>query len=430
VPANKATAPAHQALGEIGMAPATLGARRPIISADDGVVGFEFRISGELRARFRRKPDARAQAAYAATVLTSARLTTSSGRIGLARLPADWLSHKVEAEVSKGVMVAIDRPTDENTLAEGLKTVEAGLTALRKAGARIGWPEDMNLTLNRDFVLIRQRKQLMPKLLEQIKTWPVLLQNLPILATDVSHLEDVELALNNGIRYVCGSMAPREDTAAKDALPLSPEAQRIGQLLQQLVTGAETPVIVGQIKGDVGLSYRLLRRLKTAELAHLNECTSIDQAVQLLGRNELYRWLSVLLLKSPGNRKAASAMHEIALWRARLLELLAIERKEPAPGQLFTLGLASMLGPLLKITPQEVVDTLSLNSHGSQALLQQVGPWASYLQVSRAIETHTLDEAAELTAPFGGPELIAELSDQAWNWAAASVRFVREDAPS
>jgi len=414
---------------DMGMAPAAIGARRPLISASEGVVGFEFRVSSELRDRFRRKPNPAAQLAHAAAVLTSARLTAGSGRIGLARLPADWLCAKVDFRCEHGVMVALDRPTGNQTIAENAQGIEQGLLALRAAGAKVGWPVEMTVSPARDFVLMRQGDSTMSTVLASVEQLPASLQGLPILVTDVSHLEDLELALGNSIDYVCGAMVQREQTAPRDALPLSPEARRIGLLLQQIVTGAETQAIVEQIKGDVGLSYRLLRRLKGADMAHLQGCESIDQAVQLLGRNELYRWLSILLLKSPGNRKIGLALHEVALWRAELLELLAVQRNEATPGQLFTLGLASMLGPLLRISLQEVVSTLNLNAQGQQALLEDTGPWAAYLQISRALETHTLDKSAGLTEAFGGTKVVSELSDQAWLWATASVGQAKNDQP-
>jgi len=417
----RAADPAQDRVQDIS--PGKLGARRPLISANHGVEGFEFRIGTELRARFRRQPEPTAQAAYVAAILTSARLTAQSGRRGLARLPLDWLTHKTQAVVSRGVMVAVDRPTGEPQPGDDQHALLQNLGAMRAAGAEIGWPIDTQINLKRDFVLLRQGESEIGVILEQIKNWPIEAQGLPIVLTDVPHLEDVELALIDGIRYVCGAVAPREAVSAKDAQILSPEAQRIAQILQQLVTGAETAAIVEQIKADVGLSYNLLRRLKSAELAQLRDCNSIEQAVQLLGRNELYRWLTMLLLKSPGNRKGVHALQEIALWRARLFELMAQQRHEPAPGQLFTLGLASMLGAMLKITPLEVVATLSLSGDGAQAILQQTGPWAAYLDIASAIESHALDDWADLTDAFGGVQQVIELSDQAWAWAASSVRF-------
>jgi EAL and modified HD-GYP domain-containing signal transduction protein len=241
---------------------------------------------------------------------------------------------------------------------------------------------------------------------------------LPTLVTDVASVEDVEMALYSGISYACGALTPpAQPLSPLDALPLPPEVHRVGHLLNQLVIGTDTAVIVSDIKSDVGLSYRLLRRINSASFAQLHAEASIDQAVLMLGRNELYRWLSLLLVQFAGKRKASSALQEITLWRSRLLELLAQEKKEPVPGQLFTLGLASMLGPLLKISQDEVVSTLNLPTPARQALLDQAGPWHVYLHMALLVQTQSLGEHSELAEPFGGVERVMALADDAWAWA-------------
>ena len=180
----------------------------------------------------------------------------------------------------------------------------------------------------------------------------------------------------------------------------------------------------------MGLSYRLLLRINSASFAQLGAGATIDQAVLMLGRNELYRWLSVLLVQFAGSRKASSALQEVALWRSRLLELLAIERREDIPGQFFTLGLASMLGLLLKMNPADVVSTLNLPEPAQQALLAQTGPWHSYLQVAVLVESQLLEDAGALTDQFGGVERVLALSDEAWAWAAQHTdKAARGEAP-
>jgi EAL and modified HD-GYP domain-containing signal transduction protein len=126
----------------------------------------------------------------------------------------------------------------------------------------------------------------------------------------------------------------------------------------------------------------------------------------------------MLLVQFAGSRRASSALQEMALWRSRMLELLAIENHEAVADQFFTLGLASMLGLILKISQAEVVSTLNLPPLASQALLEQSGPWYPYLQIVMRVEAHTLDQSAELAAQFGGTARLLALSDQAWRWAA------------
>ncbi len=146
--AHASVAPATQGHG---VSPAGLGARRPIIAASGGVVGFEFRVHQDVRQRLARAPNPGAQAAYATAVLASARLTAVEQRLGLARLPAHWLQAKMAAQVGPGVMVALESPTPPQ--ADSSEWLPA-IVALREAGARVGWAADLVLALQPDFVLL------------------------------------------------------------------------------------------------------------------------------------------------------------------------------------------------------------------------------------------------------------------------------------
>ena len=408
---------------------AVAGARRLLIASSGEVIGFEFRIPDDTLLRLKRRSDPRAQAAHVAAVMASARLITQSGRTGLARVPAEWLVHVTALDTAPGAMVALE--VSEAPSREVMAAMVEVVQQLRAHGAKVGWSDALILPLQSDFVVVHQDEESMATVLKRIEAWPDHLRGRPTLVTDMANVEGIELALASGITYVCGALAPQPGgIAQKDALPVAPEVKRVGHLLNQLVTGAETEVIISQIKGDVGLSYRLLRRINSASFAQLGAGATIDQAVLMLGRNELYRWLSVLLVQFAGSRKASSALQEVALWRSRLLELLAIERREDIPGQFFTLGLASMLGLLLKMNPADVVSTLNLPEPAQQALLAQTGPWHSYLQVAVLVESQLLEDAGALTDQFGGVERVLALSDEAWAWAAQHTdKAARGEAP-
>lgn len=404
-----------------------VGARRPLIATDGAIAGFEFCIDAEILRRLRLRTDHRGRAAYVSATLTSARLMAQSGRIGFARVPADWLVHATDATDAALAWVGIEPAPLAQQGTDLLEAAAALVAKLRAAGAKVGWGSTLDLGLTPDFVLVHQAAEPMDALLQTINQRPEPLRQLPTLITDIEKTEDVELALAGGASYACGSLAPAAFTVSPtEARPIPPEAQRVGQLLNQLVIGTDTSVIVSDIKSDVGLSYRLLRRINSASFAQLNGDASIDQAVLMLGRNELYRWLSLLLVQFGGKRKVSSALQEITLWRSRLLELLAMENKEAIPSQLFTLGLASMLGPLLKLSPDDVVATLNLPGPARQALLEQTGPWYAYLQMALLVEGQRLAEQPELAEPFGGVERVMALADDAWAWAWAAEHASRD----
>ena len=99
---------------------------------------------------------------------------------------------------------------------------------------------------------------------------------------------------------------------------------------------------------------------------------SVEQAVMVLGRAELYRWLSVLLTASGSGRKASRALREVALARARLLELLAPAAAAP-PAALFTVGLLSMLDALLRVPLAEALAPLQIAEPAREAIVAAPG---------------------------------------------------------
>lgn len=437
-PARKKTAPSPSTLPDKEASPAetlataalvAVAARRPLMAADGAIFGFEFCIDGAILRRLRSRNDPRGRAAHVSALLTSARLMSQTGRVGFARLPIDWMVYVTDVSCAAGAWVGIEQAPPSAQASDLMETAANLVQQLRTVGVKVGWDITLMPDQTPDFVMLHQGPDPMITLLDATKTWPQTLRDLPTLVTDVASIKDVELALSSGIRYACGAlMPPAQPLSPADTLPLPPEVQRVGQLLNQLVIGTDTAVIVSDIKSDVGLSYRLLRRINSASFAQLHAEASVDQAVLMLGRNELYRWLSLLLVQFAGKRKASSALQEITLWRSRLLELLAQENKEPVPGQLFTLGLASMLGPLLKISQDDVVSTLNLPVPARQALLDQAGPWHIYLHMALLVQTQSLGEHSELAEPFGGVERVMALADDAWAWAWEAEHANRDAA--
>lgn len=398
---------------------ATIGQRRPLIAASGEVAGFEFRIGEDMARYLKRQSDAHARTIRVDALLAAAYGIGKTGRIGFARLPAPWLVHATPASIGPGVLIGLDSIPSALPIPQSSAAIEQAVLKLRAKGAQVGWEPDFDGHLRPDFVMLRQGASTMSTLLDSVASLPVAWQGLPILVTDIWDVEELEMALYNGVTYACGVLDRDADTVEPTTLqPVPPEVRRVGLLLRQLVAGADTAVIVDEIKGDIGLSYRLLRLINNASYAQMGSHASVEQAVLLLGRFEMHRWLSVLLVEFTGSRLAASALQEVTLWRSRLLELMAIDNKEAATDQFFTLGLASMLGQLLNISEAEVVTTLNLPPLARQALLEQTGPWYAYLQMAKRLEARPIDLTVALGPQFNDPARLLTLSDQAWHWAA------------
>ena len=397
-PAGKPVAPVSAPTDAQDLAVDT-GARRALLSADGNIAGFEFRMPPRLLARFGAHFDTVALAAHVSSLVRSAGLVTQAGNVGLARLPAHGAMLVDAQQVRPGVMLALQR--NVNGPVDAANRLTAAIAALRGAGALVGWAGSETLSGEPDFVLLVSQEVPLRQALQQRAGWPPARRQLPLVVTDLADVADIEFALSQGARYVCGSLAtPATPGETRDTVALPADARKLGQLLSQLVAGAETNTVAAQIKSDVGLTVRLIGRLNLATLSHIPKDGGVEQLVLLLGRNELYRWLSMLLLQHMGKRAAGSALQQTALWRARLMELLAMGRGAHEPAELFSLGLASMLGQLLHVSDAEVAQTMCLGPNCRAALLDQSGPLAAYLALVLSVENEGLPHALMLE-PFG-----------------------------
>jgi EAL and modified HD-GYP domain-containing signal transduction protein len=184
------------------------------------------------------------------------------------------------------------------------------------------------------------------------------------------------------------------------------------------------------LRREVELSYQLLRHANAAAFgasgafASSRPLESVDHAATIIGRDGLYQWLTTLLLTSGKGRTTSRALREIALARARLLEVLSSYSGAPASG-MFTLGLLSLIDVMLQLPMQSVVDQLPLAPPMREALIDKTGAWRPALELVQALESGDLATAADLAWPYGGLQMVMEESDAAWRWAAEAVGTAR-----
>lgn len=393
---------------------AGIGARRPLLSADGAVAGFEFRLSDTLV----RRAAGPARAAYTQAILMAMRATAGAGRIGLVELPGSWLlGPQAAALLAPGMMVCLRREAGSDDPA----SLRSAVDAVRAGGARAGClavpPGGIGPGDRPDFLLLRPSERLpLAPMLQAVKRAAASAQRPCLVATDLPGLEVVERALESGIDFASGSLSAAGEPA--EPLPVSPTIQRLCALLNRLLRGEDPVRLADDIKRDVSLSVQLLRQVGSAHYARARAIDSVEAAVLLMGRDGLYRWLSQVLVRSAGARPTRRAVQGVTLARARLLELLAARRGEPHPPSLFTLGLASMLPTLFETSVREALGSIELVPEARAALLETSGPWIGYLELARALDRQDLGAAEALAEPFGGLAVVLELAEQSWAWSA------------
>lgn len=419
-PATTAAAPS--AVSPTDEAPPThdFALRRALVDRQGRRAGFEF------TARLTRRAEADTAAAaghgaassvaQAAALVAAARLAAGAagGGRSLVVMPGPWLDRPgVQAAAGPGVMLAWRDA--------GPAPSAASAAALHARGALLGAPDGPPQALppGVDFVLLQGRGGDTDTLLRSAQRWHEQRPRLPLVATGLGAVDEIELVLQRGITLAGGRFDGRG--AAPAPRPLDAALHRICELMNQLALDRDTAEVADTLRADVALSYRLLRWANSPALGLSRGVETVEQAVTLLGRTELHRWLSVLLLSAAKGRPAAAAMQEHALARGRLFELLARARGEAAPAALFTLGMLSQLDLLLQVPMATALEPLRLSDPARQALLHAAGPWACYLAVASALEGDDDEVLARASAAFAGSTQVLEAAHAAWAWATEAL---------
>lgn len=196
------------------------------------------------------------------------------------------------------------------------------------------------------------------------------------------------------------------------------------ELLGLVANDADTGALENIFRQESKLSYSLLRLVNSAAIAPRTPITSFAQAINLLGRRQLQRWLQLLVYADPNNDQNANPLLLKAAARGRLLELLAPRLAdesgvEQCGDTAFMIGTFSLLDVLLNMPMPEILMQLPLTEIVHAALATRSGPLGQLLNAVDSAEAGTPKSAAQKLAELGiGGDAYIDAQLQALSWAA------------
>ncbi len=194
------------------------------------------------------------------------------------------------------------------------------------------------------------------------------------------------------------------------ARTLRPSQATILQLIHLLRDDGDIADIEEVLKRDPTLSFNLLRYINSSGFGLSCEITSFRHAAMIIGQKNLFRW-AALLLTVPADGSTPPAVGTTAIVRCRLTELLAAELLPPEEcDNAFIVGVFSLLDAMLGVPMARALQELPLPETVTDALLEQSGPYAPFLQLAVACERGD-DEGFAKTAQS------LQLSNHQINWA-------------
>lgn len=226
-----------------------------------------------------------------------------------------------------------------------------------------------------------------------------------LLAEKVENIEEYNRCLDLGFDYFQGYYFAKP--AVLSGKKLSPSQLALMQLMGLLNSDAENADIERTIKQDASIGLTLLRMANSPALGTGNRIVSLGQALMVLGRRQLQRWLQILLYAEPTKSSGSiSPLLVLATTRGKLLELMANKLK---PGNrnmadiAFTVGIMSLMDALFASPMEKILEQIPVTDAVGDALLSRSGIYGDMLTLAEYIEN--------LETP--GPLLIQALQDLA-----------------
>jgi len=364
-------------------------ARQPILNRDQRLVAYEllFRSTAENQAMI--TGDA---VAATATVIAHASDLGMEQVVGLqlafinvdaVALMSDFIGflphHRVVLEILETV-----RPTP---------ALLARISELRQAGFRFALDDvvldtpDVQQLLPLVDVIKVDIAQLAPDDLPRLAQ-VLAVSRKKLLAEKVETMAQFEQCLALGFDFFQGYYFARPVILSGKRMSASELA--ILHLLELIQGNADNRELERCIKHDAMLGLNLLRLVNTPAVSAGVRVDTLGQALMLLGRRQLQRWLQILLYVRPGtSAQFTSPLLQLATTRGKLLELMT-EKLRPGQHQYadigFTVGIMSLMDTLFSMQMSEVVSSVRVNSKVSDALLFRHGELGNMLALVEQVE--------------------------------------------
>jgi c-di-GMP-related signal transduction protein len=263
--------------------------------------------------------------------------------------------------------------------------------------------------------------ELLPDLAAWLRTYHVRLLAMGVRnRVERDACSDLGFELFEGYRFNAPETLSRRDLPVAHALTF-----RLLKLVRDpAVSDADVEEL---LRRDVALSYKLLRMVNSSAVGG-RDIWSIGHALRVLGRDQVVRWLGLLLVTDGAKGGVRGELMNLSLVRARLCELLADASGIPrARGPLFLVGMLSVLDQLLESPMESLAESMELAPDVRDALLHRHEFYGAVLGLIEAYEQGAWNRVELLCGEVGvTPEALSPLYLDALTWAAEHQRHTQD----
>jgi EAL and modified HD-GYP domain-containing signal transduction protein len=403
------------------LSPPAVLQRDEIIDARTRIAGF--RLSARLPgAGLLVDPAATLESLQAAGVATLA-----ERRLTLIPLTAgDWHARDYRPLIGPNTVFLLQLPAGDDDPAAW----RAAATAIHAAGARIALPgqaiDDARGLIAEvaDLLLVDFAGYALAGFEKALRALHAAHPGLQLIAENVARWPEHRYCMAHGVAYCIGPFTTAQD---EEQAPGEIAQSRLVliEMLNQLRRDADLVDVTEVAKRDPGVVVKVVAMANSPLLGRAQTVASIDQAIMVLGREQLYRWLSIGMFRAGAASPRDELLLEMALARGRFLELLGQDKHDKHEcDELFLVGLLSLLDCLLGVPMAAVLERIHLAPAMKAVLLDSSGPLGRYLLLAIAVEKGHAENVARLAGQLGYTlEAVEATALEAIGWAEEAVRL-------
>ncbi|MEJ8554664.1 EAL and HDOD domain-containing protein [Tepidibacter sp. Z1-5] len=211
-----------------------------------------------------------------------------------------------------------------------------------------------------------------------------------ILAEKIETKEEFEWAKSIGFDYYQGFYFSKPSLQKGKAL--SESALQYVKLMNELNTAEPNFKVLSDIIGvDISLTYKLLNIVNSNSRMQ-NDITSIQQAIAILGVNELRRWLSLAMVQDICKQETNEAVR-YAMIRLNLLKEIALHSNlKNSVEELSLLGTLSIVDTVLEMDMAEALKSIPISKEMKNTLLGKKTMYSDAMTLCFAYERGAFDD--------------------------------------
>lgn len=392
------------------VAPQSFVRREAVINRQGKIIGYEFSLMSQLKTRIERLGNISRQGFDTALLTRLVSVSTAASllqnRLAFVNLSIDSLENPLlDSLPAKNTVLLLDLsgPANAEKWAERLNYLSnRGFTFGVCVSTFIAIPQELNNYLTYIQLTTTQMDGIeLHNLLKKIKNHDQsdasCASQVFVMASKILSHEDFEFCLKAGFDMFQGPFIGQRQhiSVKKNAI----NRAIVLPVLNMIRKDAEFQAIADQLKNEPVLTFKLLRYLNSPAMGLSKPVESLSHALVILGKEKMYRWLSLLLFDFNDPSYQERALAEQSLARGRVLEQLAGQGNVPDDADnLFLIGLFSLLDVAMGKPLPELLAEANMPLVVHDALTQNTGPYAEALAMAILGEANANDSAPDALA--------------------------------